>query len=162
MLKNKILAALVVATLLCPFYAFAEKVDAKNISNSAAQCGKFLGHPDWCIGFPEGTINLTIAPDNEDAPESISSIYVIAAYEGKFYSYNSRTTDPDMRWIQVKAENLPGEAAFVRAPFDSPVLTRQIYMGNFAKLKNVDIYVGAGFKDKTLSSSKLKKSWTNL
>lgn len=161
MLKNfSVLSASIIALLL-PMASSAAKVDMRDVSNTTMSCGQFPGHPNWCIGFPDGSLDLSISAEGAETVKDVSDVYVIAVLGGKFYAYNTATTDPALRWIEVKPGQLPDTPTFTRAPFDGPTMKRPIYLGSHTKLKGLGLYVGVIAKGKAISAANYKKAWDN-
>lgn len=161
MLKHFSILILAISALALPAASSAAKLDMKDVSNTTLSCGQFPGHPDWCIGFPDGTLDLSISAEVNETADDVSDIYVIATLGGKFYAYNSTTTDPALRWVEVKPGQMPDTPTFTRAPFDGPTMKRQIYLGSHSKLKGLGLYVGAIARGKAISVANFKKAWDN-
>jgi len=160
MLKLFVGMGLAAAASLQPLTATAAKIDTKDVSNVTLTCG-FFGHHDWCSRYPNGTINMTVTPEDGETPDSVAEIYVVAVYGGKFYVYNTQTTDPALQWKEVPSDQLPTTPTFTRAPFDSPAMNRPIYMGSHAQLKGIALYAGVSAKGKIISTAHLKRVWAN-
>ncbi len=159
MLKFFSILGFSITALLLPAVSSAAKVDTKDVSNITLSCGQFPGHPDWCIRFPDGTLDLSISAEGNETVDAVGDVYVIAVLGGKFYAYNTTTTDPALSWIEVKPGQIPDTPTFTRAPFDGPTMKRQIYFGSHAKLKGLGLYVGAIAKGKAISVANFKKAW---
>ncbi len=161
MQKLMALGGLMIATLFLPLSASAEKIHTKDISNVVAGCGQFKDHPDWCIKFPEGTVNLDIELDDADAAADSDAVFMVMRHNGKHYTYNARTTDPKLRLVEVDVEDALRVPIFVKAPFEGRKFSRPLYLGDHSKLEGMELYVGVGPKGKAISTAKMKQAWAN-
>lgn len=82
MIKSLIGVGLVSVGFLCAHGASAAKFDAQDVSSTKLQCG-VMGNPNWCYGYPEGTVNITITPDQWESAADVTDVYVVATYQGR-------------------------------------------------------------------------------
>lgn len=145
--------------------AFALQLTAADVSNQIVSCDSPLLHDKpagSCLANPADTLVVTAKLDAGDDPSMLNLVYVLLRKGGQTYLYNGDPTAPAAmgqagigRWKRTSmafdTTLVAADAStFVRAPFETDTVSRQVSIADIKSLKGAEVWVGVRKADGTV------------